>query len=106
MWNKINYLTSNKIKASIQTIDIPVDENINWNDIKQLNLQFKTIDDPEIMEQVIVDRNSNNLNQARCTQLTIEPLLSLIGTDSFTSFSQELLNEKADIKSLKMSPVP
>ena len=106
MWNKINYLTSNKIKASIQTIDIPVDENINWNDIKQLNLQFKTIDDPEITEQVIVDRNSNNLNQARCTQLTIEPLLSLIGTDSFTSFSQELLNEKADIKSLKMSPVP
>ena len=104
MWNKINYLTSNKKKSSIQIIDIPVDENINWNDIKQPNLQFKTIDDPEIMEQVIVDRNSNHLNQAQCTQLTIELLLSLIGTYSFTSFSQELLIGKADIESLKMSP--
>ena len=41
MWNKINYLTSDKTKSSIQTIDIPVDENINWNDIKnpQLTIQ-------------------------------------------------------------------
>ena len=105
MWNKINYLTSDKTKSSIQTIDIPVDENINWNDIKKNpNLQFKTIDDPEIMEQVIADRNSHHLNQAQGTPLTIEPLLFLIGTDSFTSFSQELLNGKADIASLQMSP--
>ena len=35
MRNKINYLTLDKTKLSIQTIDIPVDENINWNDIKK-----------------------------------------------------------------------
>ena len=35
MWNKFNYLTSDNNKFSIQTIDIPVDENINWNDIKK-----------------------------------------------------------------------
>ena len=35
----------------------------------------------------------------------IEPLLSLIQTDSYTSFSQELLNGKPDIDSLKMSPI-
>ena len=34
MWNKINYLTSEKKNSSLQTIDIPVDANINWNDIK------------------------------------------------------------------------
>ena len=33
MWNKIIYLTLDKIKLSIQTIVIPVDEKINWNDI-------------------------------------------------------------------------
>ena len=33
MWNKIIYLTLDKIKSSIQTIVIPVDEKINWNDI-------------------------------------------------------------------------
>ena len=35
MWNKINYLTSDKTKSSIQTMDIPVEENINWNNIKK-----------------------------------------------------------------------
>ena len=71
---------------------------------KTSHLQFKTIDDPEIMEQVIADRNSHHLNQAQGTPLTIEPLLSLIGTDSYTSFSQELLNGKADLDPLMMSP--
>ena len=62
---------------------------------KTKNLQFQTIDDPEIMEQVIAERNSHHLNQAQGTPLTIEPLLSLIGTDSYTSFSQEILNKTA-----------
>ena len=104
MWKNINHLTSDKAKSSIQTIDIPVDENINWNDIKKTKLQFKTIDDPEIMKHVIAERNSRHLNQAQDTPSTIEPLLSLIGTDNFTSFSQELLNRKADVKSLEISP--
>ena len=56
------------------------------------------------MEQVIAERNSHHLNLAQGTPLTIGPLLSLIETDSFTSFFQELLNGKADIESLKMSP--
>ena len=32
-----------------------MDETINWNDIKQQrSLQFTTIDDPEIMKEVII----------------------------------------------------
>ena len=57
------------------------------------------------MLQVIAERNSNHLNQAQGTPLTIEPLLSQIGTDSFTSFSQELLNETSDLTSLPLSPI-
>ena len=56
------------------------------------------------MKHVIAERNSRHLNQAQDTPSTIEPLLSLIGTDNFTSFSQELLNRKADVKSLEISP--
>ena len=56
------------------------------------------------MEQFIAERNSHHLNQAQGTPLIIEPLLSLIGTESFTFFSQESLNGKVDIDSLKMSP--
>ena len=56
------------------------------------------------MEQLVAERNSYHLDQVQGTPLTIESLLSLIGTDSFISFSQELLNGKADITSLKMPP--
>ena len=56
------------------------------------------------MEQIIAERNSHHLNQAQGTPLTIEPLLSSIGTDSFTSFSQELLNGTSNLSSLPLSP--
>ena len=105
MWNRINYLTADNKNSSLQTIDIPIDEIIKWNDIKKTpNLLFKTVDDPEIMEQVIAEKKSHHLNQAKGTQLTIEPILSLIGTDSFTSFSQELLNGTSNLSSVLLSP--
>ena len=63
MWKTIKYLTLEKNHSSLQTIDIPVGENIKWNKIKQTpNLQFKTIDDPNTMEQVIVDKKSHHLD--------------------------------------------
>ena len=105
IWTKINYLTADYKKSSLQTMDIPVDETIKCNDNKKIpNLLFKTVDDPEIMEREIAERNSHNLNQAQGTPLTIEPLLSLIGTDMFMSFSQELLNGTSDLTSLPLSP--
>ena len=35
MWKKINYLTSDKKNSSLQTLDIPVDANTNWNEIQK-----------------------------------------------------------------------
>ena len=53
---KIRFLTGNRSKAEIQTIDIPIYITINWNNIKQRkNLQFTTIDDPEIIESIIIE---------------------------------------------------
>ena len=53
---KIRFLTGNRSKAEIQTIDIPIYITINWNNIKQQkNLQFTTIDDPEIIESIIIE---------------------------------------------------
>ena len=105
MWKKINYLTIDNNKLFLQTIDIPVDQTINWNDIKKIpNLLFKTVDDPEIMEQVIAERNSHHLNQAQGSSLTVGPLNALIGTDTFTSFSQELINGTSDITLFSLCP--
>ena len=48
---QIKNLTLENHNSSLQTIDIPADENIKWNNIKQTpNLQFETIDDLEIKE--------------------------------------------------------
>ena len=52
----------------------------------------------------MTEKISHHLNQAQDTPFTVEPLLSLIGTDSSTSFSQDLLNRTSDITSLSLSP--
>ena len=105
MWIKIKYLTITSERTNLKTIDIPTDTFVQWNDIKATkNLQFKTIDDPIIIDKLIADRNAHHLNQADGTPFTIEPLLSLIGKDTFTTFSQELLEGKANLTQLYLSP--
>ena len=64
-------------------------------------LYFKTIDDPIKIDQLIAYRNANHLNQADGTPFTVEPLLSLIGKDIFTTFSQALLDGTADLSKLQ-----
>ena len=105
MWKKIKYLTSNFEKTNLKTIDIPTDTTVKWNDIKSSkNLQFKTIDNPILIDQLIADRNANHLNQADGTPFTVEPLLSLIGKDTFTTFLQALVDGTTDLSKLQLSP--
>ena len=85
---KIKYLTSNSKKTNLKTIDIPKDTSVKWNDIKSTkNLLFKKIDVPTLIDQVITDRNAHYLNQADGNPFTVKPFLSLIGKDTFTTFS-------------------
>ena len=98
MWKKIRFLTENITHAQLQTLDIPEDETIGWNDIKkQRNLLFKTIDDQEVIEKLIIERNTVHLNQAEGTPMTIEPMISLIGTDNYTTFGDESLKGMANV---------
>ena len=91
MWKKINNLTKPKHNNAIHTIDIPVDSSVGWNDIKKnKNLQFKTIDDPQLIDKLINERNAHHLNEEQEAPFTIEPLLSSIGQDSFTSFLNDI----------------
>ena len=72
---------------------------------RKKNLQFKTIDDPQLIDKLINEGNAHHLNQAQGTPFTIEPLLSLIGQDSFTSFFQEILDGTADLDDINVSPL-
>jgi len=63
MWKKINHLTKPKHNNAIHTIDILVDSSVGWNDIKKdKNLQFKTIDNPQLIDKLINERNAQHLN--------------------------------------------
>ena len=78
---------------------------MGWNDIKKQNLKFKTIDDPQLIDQLINERNAHHLNQAQGTPFTIKPILSLIGQERFTSFSQELIYGITDQTNINVSPL-
>ena len=106
MWRTINYLTRKEDESSSQTIGIPEDSSIKWNDIKNYKgLIFKTISDPEQTDKHYAERNTHHLNQAQGSAFTIESLNRLIGEDSFTSFSDEILNGTADLSKLNLSPI-
>ena len=54
------------------------------------------------MEKSVADGISNHLNQAEGTPLTIKSFASLIGTDSYTSFSEKLLEGTANLFKLEI----
>ena len=56
------------------------------------------------MEQLIVERNAHYLNQVDETPFTVELLVTLIGQDSFTNLSKEILEGSADLSTLNLSP--
>ena len=106
MWKVIQFTTSTKKNSSIQTIDIPNDTSIPWNNIKgKNNVIFKTIDNPTLIEELIADRNSYHLNQVQGSPFTVEPLKSLLGTDSDTSFAEALLNSTANLQQTPLTYV-
>ena len=106
MWKVIQYTTSIKSNSSIQTIDVPIDTSIPWNNIKgKKNVLFKTIDNPRLIEELVADRNSHHLNQAQGSSFTVEPLQSLIGPDSDTPFAEALLNGSANLSDIPFTTV-
>ena len=73
MWKVIQFTTSKKTANVIQTINIPNDSSISWNDIKgKKNVKFKIIDDPIIIENLIPNCNTHHLNQAQVSPFTVE----------------------------------
>ena len=106
MWKVIQFTTSKRTNSSIQTIDIPTDSSIPWNNIKGTkNVVFKTIENPTLIEELISDRNSHHLNQAQGSHFTSEPLQPLLGTDSDTPFVEALLNGNAQLNNIPLTKV-
>ena len=104
MWTRINSMTNNNTMTSLNTLDIPIDATIHRNDIKKhIDLQFKTIHNPIEIDQLLATGNAQHLHQAHGTPFTVEPLRSMIGKDSFTPFTQEILDGTANFDNLQIS---
>ena len=70
IWKVIQFTTSKTTNSSIQTIDVPTNTSIPWNNIKgKKNAVFKTIFNPTLIEELVADRNSHHLNQAQGSAL-------------------------------------
>ena len=66
---------------------------------------FKTIENPTLIKELILDRNSHHINQAQGSPFTVEPLQSLLGTDSDTPLVEALLNENTKLHHIPLTKV-
>ena len=78
---------------------------MDWNDIPKTlpNEYLKRIENPVMVKQYIIERNKQHINQSQCTLCTIEPLQSLLGLDSRTSFGNSVLDGTVYLKQLSLS---
>ena len=97
-------MTNNRSTVSLNTLDIPIDTTIHRNDIKDHNnVQLKTIHNHEVIDHLLASGNTQHLHQAHGISVTIKPLRTLIGRDSSTPFSQEILDGTTRFDNLNVS---
>ena len=96
MRKSIRKYTSNKTKSNLKSILVPKDSTLKWNQIpKNLSSnQWKELNDPDSINEFLIQRNLAHLNQAQGTPCTIKLLSSLLQDNSFTKFRNEILKEQ------------
>ena len=78
-----------------------------WNNIPKdlLFNQCRTVIDNHEIEDCLIKRNIEHLNQAQGTPCTMLPLPTLLGDDSFTPFGNDMLNGTANFKNLQLTNI-
>ena len=80
---------------------------IGWNNIKKYlpSNQLRTVTDNHEIEDCLIKRNIEHLNQAQGDPCTIPPLSTILGNDRFTIFGNELLNGTANFENLQLTNI-
>ena len=80
----IGRFTNKKKASNIKYIDIPIDTTISFDKILKTlsDKDWRRLDQPEDIELCLNIRNSVHLHQVHDTTCTIDPLNTLLGTDS------------------------
>ena len=66
---------------------------------------FKTIENLTLIVELVTDRNSHHLNQARGSYFTVEPLKLCIRTYRHTPVVEAILNGKVNLQKLPLAKV-
>ena len=92
-------------QSNITYIDIPKDTSMDWNEIPKTLPQeeWNRIVDPVMVEIFIIERNRRHLNQIQGAPCTIEPLQSLLGVDSRTTFGNSVLDGTVNLSQLPLT---
>ena len=94
-------------KSGIKYIDIPKDYSIDWNKIpkKTPPEYWERVTIPVEIEKYIIKRNKIHVHQALGTPCTVEPLVSLLGYNSFTHFGKQVLDGSVNLTNKNLSPL-
>ena len=91
-------------KSGLKNIEVPRDFR-DWNNIpKSKNIIWETVTDPEKIEEILIDRNSQHLGQAQGTLFTTPEVIKLIGHDGCSEGADAVLQGTACL--LYTSPSP
>ena len=103
----IKQYTASVTHQSIKHLEIPKDPTIGWNNIpKDLPFnQWRTITDNHEIEDFLIKRTIEHLNESQETPCTISPLSTLLGDDSFTPFGNDILNGTANFENLQLTNI-
>ena len=104
MWKQIKFLTKTKHSSSLQTVDIPYESLIDWNNIKgRKDLKFKIIYNPDHINAIISTRKSHYLSQVQESPFTVKLMSTILGNNSHTTVGDELLNGTVDLTWLQLA---
>ena len=104
MWKQIKFLTKTKHSSSLQTVDIPYESLIDWNNIKgQKDLKIKIKYNPDHINAIISTRNAHYLSQVQGSPFTVKRLSTILGNNSHTTVGEELLNGTVDLTWLQLA---
>ena len=105
MHSTIQKFKTRNRQSNITYIDISKDTSMDWNEIlkKLPKEEWKRIEYPIMVEKYIIERNRRHLHQAQGILCTIEPLHSLLGLDSRTTFGNCVLGGIVNLSQLPLT---
>ena len=75
------------------------------NDAEKARVTFDTVNDPDIMGDLMINRNTDHFGQAEGSEFTLQPLQDMLVPDACTKIADAMLKQNTHIDNNEISPV-